>query len=386
MNIVVERSLIKKTILYIAYSVYLILGIIESSFYAIYVQNYSKIILFSCIILLFLGESITFSVNYKDMMLGIVLIACFVYLYLFIGLGVSLIPLFMYSTRNIDITGIIKISYIISIILLIIIMISSYLGAIENYIYYDTTRERQYLGFRYALYPSSILCNIIFLKVYLDKERISWKSIILLLISSYILYTLTDSRLTFVLGGLILIFSAVNKIIPSICEKILSRLLIFSYAFVGIISLYFTLNYNHLIDWQENLNEILGGRLSLGYSTLEFYGYGLFGREVELVGNGLDVNGIVNSSSYNYVDNLYVQLLLKTGVLFLVFFIICMTYVTYLTYKQKNLYLYVILVVLALHGLIDDLILQIQYNSFWLLITPVIYGILVNRRKICTII
>ena len=386
MNIVVERSLIKKTILYIAYSVYLILGIIESSFYAIYVQNYSKIILFSCIILLFLGESITFSVNYKDMMLGIVLIACFVYLYLFIGLGVSLIPLFMYSTRNIDITGIIKISYIISIILLIIIMISSYLGVIENYIYYDTTRERQYLGFRYALYPSSILCNIIFLKVYLDKERISWKSIILLLISSYILYTLTDSRLTFVLGGLILIFSAVNKIIPSICKKILSRLLIFSYAFVGIISLYFTLNYNHLIDWQENLNEILGGRLSLGYSTLEFYGYGLFGIEVELVGNGLDVNGIVNSSSYNYVDNLYVQLLLKTGVLFLVFFIICMTYVTYLTYKQKNLYFYVILVMLALHGLIDDLILQIQYNSFWLLITPVIYGILVNRRKTCTII
>ena len=386
MNIVVESSLIKKTILYIAYSVYLILGIIESSFYAIYVQNYSKIILFSCIILLVLGEIITFRVNYKDMMLGIVLIACFVYLYLFIGLGVSLIPLFMYSTRNIDITGIIKISYIISIILLIIIILSSYLGVIENYIYYDTTRERQYLGFRYALYPSSILCNIIFLKVYLDKEGISWKSIIFLLILSYILYTLTDSRLTFVLGLLILVFSAVNKIIPSICEKILSRLLIFSYAFVGIISLYFTLNYNHLIDWQENLNEILGGRLSLGYSTLEFYGYGLFGREVELVGNGLDVNGIVNSSSYNYVDNLYVQLLLKTGILFLVFFIICMTYVTYLTYKQKNLYLYVILVVLALHGLIDDLILQIQYNSFWLLITPVIYGILVNRRKTCTII
>lgn len=386
MNIVVERSLIKKTILYIAYSVYLILGIIESSFYAIYVQNYSKIILLSCIILLVLGESITFRVNYKDMMLGIVLIACFVYLYLFIGLGVSLIPLFMYSTRNIDITGIIKISYIISVILLIIIILSSYLGVIENYIYYDTTRERQYLGFRYALYPSSILCNIIFLKVYLEKERISWKSIILLLISSYILYTLTDSRLTFVLGLLILVFSAVNKINPSICEKILSRLLIFSYVFVGIISLYFTLNYNHLIDWQENLNEILGGRLSLGYSTLEFYGYGLFGREVELVGNGLDVNGIVNSSSYNYVDNLYVQLLLKTGVLFLVFFIICMTYVTYLTYKQKNLYLYVILVVLALHGLIDDLILQIQYNSFWLLTTPVIYGILVNRRKTCTII
>lgn len=386
MNIVVERSLIKKTILYIAYSVYLILGIIESSFYAIYVQNYSKIILLSCIILLVLGESITFRVNYKDMMLGIVLIACFVYLYLFIGLGVSLIPLFMYSTRNIDITGIIKISYIISVTLLIIIILSSYLGVIENYIYHDTTRERQYLGFRYALYPSSILCNIIFLKVYLEKERISWKSIILLLILSYILYALTDSRLTFVLGLLILVFSAVNKIIPSICEKILSRLLIFSYVFVGIISLYFTLDYNHLIDWQENLNEILGGRLSLGYSTLEFYGYGLFGRKVELVGNGLDANGIVNSSSYNYVDNLYVQLLLKTGVLFLVFFIICMTYVTYLTYKQKNLYLYVILVVLALHGLIDDLILQIQYNSFWLLITPVIYGILVNRRKTCTII
>ena len=99
-----------------------------------------------------------------------------------------------------DVVKIFRISYRISLFMLLFIIFSSYVGIIQNYISYSATRERQYLGFRYALYPSSIFCNIIFLKVYLEKENISWLALGALLIGNYVLFQYTDSRLTFILG------------------------------------------------------------------------------------------------------------------------------------------------------------------------------------------
>ena len=77
----------------------------------------------------------------------------------------------------------------------------------------------------------------------------------------------------------------------------------------------------------------LGGRLSLGNSTLKFYGYGLFGKMLSLSGNGLDENGMLNTSTYDYVDNLYVLLLLRAGIIFLFIFLVAMTIII-----EKNLY------------------------------------------------
>ena len=37
-------------------------------------------------------------------------------------------------------------------------------------------------------------------------------------------------------------------------------------------------------------------------------------------------------------------------------------------YRTKDSYLYIIFILLALHGIIDDLILLPQYNSFWLVV------------------
>ena len=374
MNIVIRRDSLKNMLFYIPYVAYLLYSLLNTSFYAKYINSYGKILFAFCVLLLILKEFLGARFTSRDGVLALVLIVITGYFYMYFGLAQTLLPIFIYSARNMEVNKILRISYIISLVMLVFIILSSYLGIIQNYIYYSALRERQYLGFRYALYPSSILCNIIFLKIYLEKENISWLSLICLLVGNYILFQYTDSRLTFMLGTALIIFSAIMKKSQKFREIVLNRTFIWSFLVLALLSIYATLNYDYLSDWQSDLNEALGGRLSLGNSTLKFYGYGLFGKMLSLSGNGLDENGMLNTSTYDYVDNLYVLLLLRAGIIFLFIFLVSITIIMKKIYIQKDSYLYIIFILLAFHGIIDDLIMLPQYNSFWFVVAALFMG------------
>lgn len=374
MNIVIRRDSLKNMLFYIPYVAYLLYSLLNTSFYAKYINSYGKILFAFCVLLLILKEFLGARFTSRDGVLALVLIVITGYFYMYFGLTQTLLPIFIYSARNMEVNKILRISYVISVFMLVFIILSSYLGIIQNYIYYSALRERQYLGFRYALYPSSILCNIIFLKVYLEKENISWLSLICLLVANYVLFQYTDSRLTFILGVALIVFSTIMKKSQKFREILLNRTFIWSFLVLALLSIYATINYDYLSDWQSNLNEALGGRLSLGNSTLKFYGYGLFGKTLSLSGNGLDENGMLNTSTYDYVDNLYVLLLLRAGIIFLFIFLVAMTIIMKKIYIQKDSYLYIIFILLAFHGIIDDLIMLPQYNSFWFVVAALFMG------------
>ena len=374
MNIVIRRDSLKNMLFYIPYVAYLLYSLLNTSFYAKYVNSYGKILFVFCVLLLILKEFLGARFTSRDGVLALVLIVITGYFYMYFGLTQTLLPIFIYSARNMEVNKILRISYVISVFMLVFIILSSYLGIIQNYIYYSALRERQYLGFRYALYPSSILCNIIFLKVYLEKENISWLSLICLLVANYVLFQYTDSRLTFILGVALIVFSTIMKKSQKFREILLNRTFIWSFLVLALLSIYATINYDYLSDWQSDLNEALGGRLSLGNSTLKFYGYGLFGKTLSLSGNGLDENGMLNTSTYDYVDNLYVLLLLRAGIIFLFIFLVAMTIIMKKIYIQKDSYLYIIFILLAFHGIIDDLIMLPQYNSFWFVVAALFMG------------
>lgn len=374
MNIVIRRDSLKNMLFYIPYVAYLLYSLLNTSFYTKYINSYGKILFAFCVLLLILKEFLGARFTSRDGVLALVLIVITGYFYMYFGLTQTLLPIFIYSARNMEVNKILRISYVISVFMLVFIILSSYLGIIQNYIYYSALRERQYLGFRYALYPSSILCNIIFLKVYLEKENISWLSLICLLVANYVLFQYTDSRLTFILGVALIVFSTIMKKSQKFREILLNRTFIWSFLVLALLSIYATLNYDYLSDWQSDLNEALGGRLSLGNSTLKFYGYGLFGKTLSLSGNGLDENGMLNTSTYDYVDNLYVLLLLRAGIIFLFIFLVAMTIIMKKIYIQKDSYLYIIFILLAFHGIIDDLIMLPQYNSFWFVVAALFMG------------
>ena len=373
MKITLEKSSLKNFLFYFAYSIYLGYNLLDTSFYSKNINVFGNLLIIIVLVMLIFKEVIDFKVNSRDLTLFIILAIIGGLFFNYMDYNYAMLPFFVYSARNVNTTTIVKISYRISLVLLIFIIVSSYLGWITNYITYDGGREREYVGFRYSLFGPAILCNIIFLKVYLEKDNIKWRTLIFLIIGNYALYEFTDSRLTFGLGMLLLILTILIKLFSKFKRVLMNKILIGSYVVSGLLSLYFTIGYNHLSEWHSNINEFLGGRLSLGYSTLKYYGYGLLGKRITLVGNGLDVDGYITTETYDYVDNLYIQLLLKLGLLFLVIFILGMTIVMWRVYRLNDIYLYIIFSLLALHGIIDDLMILPQYNSFWFVIAALFY-------------
>ena len=381
MKIVLEKNLIKNVLFYFAYSIYLGYNLLEVSFYLKDIQEYKWTLMILVIVLLVFKEVMDFKFNFRDLIFILLLFPISVLFYKYLGYIQALLPCFIYSARNVNIRTILKLSYRISLVLLLFIIMSSYLGWITYYIAYSGGRVRDYLGFRYSLFAPSIFCNIIFLKIYLEKDNIKWRTLIFLSTGNYLLYLYTDSRLTFGLGMIILILTVIIKIFPRFKHLIMNKLIVGVYIISGGISLYFTIGYNYLVEWQSNINDFLGGRLALGYSTLNYYGYGILGRKITLVGNGLDADGYGDIGIYDYVDNLYVQMLLKLGIIFLFVFIIGMTITMIQIYRFGDVYLYIIFSLLALHGVIDDLILLPQYNSFWFVIAALFYRNITNIRK-----
>lgn len=373
MRITLEKSSLKNLLFYFSYSIYLGYNLLDTSFYSKNINVFGNLLIIIVLVMLIFKEVIDFKVNSRDLTLFIILAIIGGLFFNYMGYNYAMLPFFVYSARNVNTTTIVKISYRISLVLLIFIIVSSYLGWITNYITHDGGRKREYVGFRYSLFGPAILCNIIFLKVYLEKDNIKWRTLMFLIIGNYALYEFTDSRLTFGLGMLLLILTILIKLFSKFKRVLMNKILIGSYVVSGLLSLYFTIGYNHLSEWHSNINEFLGGRLSLGYSTLKYYGYGLLGKRITLVGNGLDVDGYITTETYDYVDNLYIQLLLKLGLLFLVIFILGMTIVMWRVYRLNDIYLYIIFSLLALHGIIDDLMILPQYNSFWFVIAALFY-------------
>lgn len=280
--------------------------------------------------------------------------------------------LFIYCSRNRSFRRIAKAALVFMCMAFLLVVMSAAKGIIQNYITYSQGRTREYLGFRYALYPSQLIFTITCLFIYLREWRMRLIEYILLAAINYIVFNATQSRLSFYLSIAMLVLAAIMKITRG--AVILGRGVGFvcslSFIICSCIMLILTISYSSdnstllLLD----SSDILSGRLVLGKNALNQYGILPFGQYIYFVGNGIDFSGIKTVGTYNYVDSLYVLMLVEYGWVFFAGFIAMFTIVSWKSWKNRNPWLLLVIVFLALHGTIDDLILHLYFNPFILLI------------------
>ena len=223
--------------------------------------------------------------------------------------------------------------------------------------------------------------NVVAIELYINKNNIRYWQWLLLSLSVYWVYGQTDSRLTFYNSCILLVFNILIKWFPNMLSKLGNVLKVFKLTFIvnAIISFWITINYlgsnNSFVNsFLFKLNQMLGGRLYLANKSLELFGFGLFGKPVEWNGNGLTVEGVRNYQTYLYVDNLYIQVLQKFGLLVLVLMVTLLTLTLSKAIKKNQWIIAFILIVMSFQSMIDDLNLYLHYNIFWILIGSLIYS------------
>ena len=384
MKIVIKIKSLPETLALVALGMFLIASILDVTFYVQYMPRvFYKVVVAIALFLLLIKESFKGKYEYKTL---IGLIAT-ILIYFIIGRVSSITSniavglFFIYALRDIPFKNVAKTSLIISVFLLSIVIIGAKTGVILNYLEVSGARVRSYLGFRYALFPSILLMNIVSIVFYLKQDRIQYWQWLLLAFSAIWVYDQTDSRLTFYSSCILLIFNLLIKWIPNLCSKLGYVFKAFKLTFIvnAIISYWVATTYlNSTNSFVNNflfkLNSMLGGRLYLANKSLQLYGFGLLGRPVEWYGNGLTVEGVRNSLTYLYVDNLYIQILQKYGLLILALMVSLLTLTLFKVIKSRQWVLAFILIMMSFHSMIDDLNLYLHYNIFWILIGSLIYS------------
>lgn len=377
MKLKITKQTLIDSLFYIPYVMTLLAFLFRATFFSSLIEGIPfKFVVISSIVLLLIRESVKgLSYSYKTLLIAILSLIFFVlsirssiFSYDF---STPLMFLFLFVGRDINFKNIARLTIFLSAIFLLFMLLANDSGQVLKIVGSTGRGYREYLGFRYPLFPSVLLSNITFLYLYLRYERIRFWEFLILFALNYYIYHRTLSRLVFITSIFAILVIALFRIFPSLqkCRVWILTSLVFPLSMWA--SYYFATHFDFLNGVYFRINQILGGRLALAKSSLVEHGVRFFSRQIKWVGNGLDSNGLVDrSATYNYVDNFFIQNLQQMGLIFMVLFLIVMVIFMYKAYRNKDIILLLIFVFIALHCMIDDLKLYMHYNTFWFAIIP----------------
>lgn len=373
---------------YMAIYIYMIFMTLTQTMFFNKFQGYKYLlVIYSILILVFIKEYISLLEKKESIKNILILMAIIIISYAVGKESLSCTSALVYTSRNVNINQIIKnVTYLLMIILIFII-ISSKLNIIPNYSVLRGGNVRQYLGFRYSLYPTAILFNIVAGYIYVYKRKVKLSVLIFLSIFARYLYMCTYAKLSTVLVFAVILIAIFDKYIGILKIKFVNKIIYsfrYSYIILTILSVWIVSTYNQSVEWMNKLNILLESRISLAKQSVDMYGMNLFGiKDLAWQGNGLSLEGTeVKNIAYLYVDNFYINIIQQYGLVFSIILLIIFTLTIIKSLKEGNNYLGLILIIFAFHGLLDNLMMTLYYNIFLITLFPIlsenVYG---NDKK-----
>ena len=280
--------------------------------------------------------------------------------------------LLVFGSRNIDLKRSYRLIVFLMAVTITVIFILADKNVILNSVYYDDGKFRHVFGFHYPLILPCFLLNITTILAVLKSEKISFTEIGVLFFLNAAFYRWCKADLSGAVTLTVLVFMTLVKLYPKILTmdfllfKLLDRIAVVIFPLCMAFSLGMALSYNENITWMKALDDATKGRIRFPKAAIERYGMKLLGQNISFT--GMSVDGVYNTAEYNYVDNVYISLLLRYGVLFTVVGLMLLTVTMYYLYQKKMRMWLWMLSLWALHGLLEDKMHMVYYNSLLLMI------------------
>lgn len=369
----------KKQIIENLYLIILALHLIQYSFYTTmfnitWPDNYEWIILIctGAVVLLKAG----YSEKYKGQMwtLGIIMMSVFAFSWLKTGriyLFLIYTPLLILGAMDIDYKKILKVSFAINFYTLIISVVGSFTGCIENLVYGSENVLKNSFG---TIYYTDFAAKILFLFL---TAWLIWNNvpdIVFFILSLFVIFFVVYynrarcSSIVLIFFCIITMFSTIiqyKKV--KICNRIISIFDIaiknfMTIASLGIIVLSYI--YDENVYLLNRVNAIISARLQWGKTAINEYGITMFGTAFDQIGGG---GTTVSNLDYNFVDSSYVLILLQYGILVLIVILFLYYYTCSKAISADNRRIAIVFALVALHSIIEHHFLEINYNIFLIL-------------------
>lgn len=279
----------------------------------------------------------------------------------------------IFAAHNTDFKGCIKAVLIAQTAVLVIVLMGAYLGLIYNHVMVQHNLEdgsagrvREYLGFNYATYAPNILLFILMGYVYLKDGALRVYEYVTFTLAAYLLYYYTDTNFAFVLTCVVMVITALFKNLKKgevFFEKVKWPIVSMPFL-VAVFSIALQMMYDGEKRRWVKLSKMVRSRIRLGYEAFEKYGITLFGNKVEWVGHRLETSP---TSTYNYVDCAYMQVLIQYGLIPLLVLLGLYSVIIYRMYKNKMYGGIFLIMCILVYQIMEARPLALCFNAFVLL-------------------
>lgn len=334
-----------------------------------FIHDIIKVILYPLLIIIILLQVTKF--NFKSIIKVMIITSIFfLSYYVTKDLGIIFILLFVIAAKHINLKNFITYDLIIKIIFLIFIILLYYLGLTQNNTIYDSLRGTRYaFGFGHPNTFAVYILNICSDLVYLNYGKKNIKVYFILLLLGYFIDRFCDSRTSFFVIIISIFLSlSINKLSKfKLNKKIITY--IFPVAlFITVLFVSYFIN-NPGNSLLKSVDRLLSYRLSLFSTFYQAYPIKLFGNEF------INYNTCVSLSTCYVLDNIYLTLILKYGLLLTI--LLCLGFVARFKMALKNneMSLVICLLIYIIHGFMENSLFILSYNPFLICFSVLIWDI-----------
>lgn len=286
-----------------------------------------------------------------------------------LAIDILIFILFILAAKGVNFRSLIKLFFGVSIILLIFTILFSQMGVIKDMVYRRGHFYRHSLGVNYPTDLASHTLYLIWAYCYLRFDKINWRSYLSIAVIGVLVFIITNARTSFALTLLTIPIIYIAQRAHT-GKKISHVLASFYWIFPAVLS-YLTILTAYFYKGSMRplalLNKILSGRLVLSYQALHDHGMTLFGQPVLEHGYG-GMQGFKlfhhGMEKYFYIDSSFTRLAVIYGLIIGCFLIFVMTRIAYKSTKYKDYCLAAIMLLIAIHCIIEQHLLDIAYNPF----------------------
>ena len=374
------------SILILTYFLWILVGHIFSSQYTLLIhiwdieeESFFRNINIFFFFLLITNYTLMYKVN-KDTVIDITIIVMVAICAFTTNKSGTLLNLFLFIiiSKNIKFELIVKAFIAATLSASFIIFLSDSLGVFPDISSLDLYREdgtyRHLMGYTFPTLLPAYFFHLSISYVFIRKDKLSLVELLILLSLNQYMYIMTDTKAVYysiVMLALVCIF--INKFNISYqssfpFKNILIILTKWGFILSFILAAGLQCLYDPSIDWMNDLNQMLSGRLQLGRQGFDEYGIKLFGSNVEYVSFSQENK----DNKYFFIDSSYQQLLINYGLVLSSILAIGFYTAGKIIAKKNDIYLGISIIFLFLHSITDPQLMLPSYNPF---IFIIIYGL-----------
>lgn len=281
--------------------------------------------------------------------------------------------LFIVTAKDIDKRQLIALAKRILQILIPLIILLYFVGVLENDIMYRNGEIRQSLGFAHPNQLGLRIFQWVACSIYLtDGKHIGISKMILYIILGIFIYLVPNSQSAtaclFLLIIGILFLQILGK--KTKWKKRFAGALLFGAFGVNLGSVFLSLSDISGNPFLKKIDRLLSIRFSAGHRVYELYGIKWLGQMAYVSEKEREMLGITEKL---YLDNSYMTLLVRYGILVYLLFTVCFFVLVWKLYRSEQYKLLVILVTYSVYGIMENSVYMMTHNIFILTMGMVLY-------------